>query len=434
MSMIITQVSVFDYMQIEELGDLERITMCFSEIPMQPLIDALDKERKNGRNDYSNETMVKLLIVKKICQLDTVEKLRRELMRNPTLRRLCGLKDEDYTYGKKKLVPNAGVFSLFYKRLTKHQDMLDDMFAGLVDDMYDSIEGFGEHTAGDGKYLDSYAKNDHHKSSCDGRCDSESAFSIKSYHTKDKDGKAHIKKETHYGYREHVIVDTGSELPISFIVTPANIDEKKMMKKMLEEMEEKRLTKMKYLMLDRGYDSKDMLETIRQKGIKPIIDNRIMRKGDKTIQYKNTDIWYTESGECYYLDYGEDETESEKINEVTGLPKYFRQMKYEGYDKKRKSLRYSYKGTVHRIKITDDPRVFNEVARNAKKFKRLYNERTSVERYNGRIDRDYGMERHSVRGLKKMKVEMSLINIIMLVMAKAHIHKGQRNYGSMLKF
>ncbi len=80
-------------------------------------------------------------------------------MRNPTLRRLCGLKDEDYTYGKKKLVPNAGVFSLFYRRLTKHQELLDDIFSSLVEDMYDSIEGFGEHVAGDGKYLD-YAENE----------------------------------------------------------------------------------------------------------------------------------------------------------------------------------------------------------------------------------------------------------------------------------
>lgn len=52
-------------MQIEELGDLERISMFFSQLPMQPLIDALDKDRKNGRNDYSNETMVKLLVIKK---------------------------------------------------------------------------------------------------------------------------------------------------------------------------------------------------------------------------------------------------------------------------------------------------------------------------------------------------------------------------------
>lgn len=434
MKTIITQFDIFDYMQIEELGDLERISMCFSQIPMQPLIDALNKDRKNGRNDYSNETMVKLLVVKKICQFDTVEKLRRELLRNPTLRRLCGLKDEDYTYGKKKLVPNAGVFSLFYRRLTKHQELLDDIFSSLVEDMYDSIEGFGEHVAGDGKYLDSYAKNDHHKNCCDGRCDSEAAYSIKEYHTKDKRGKVHVKKETHYGYREHVIVDTKTELPICFSVTRANIDEKKAMKEMLAQMKEERVSIIKYLMLDRGYDSKDMLEAVRKKDIKPIIDNRIMRKGDKTIQYKDTKIWYTESGECYYLDYGEDESESEKTDEATGLPKYFRVMKYEGYDKKRKSLRYSYKGAVYRVKISYDPRIFNEVARNSKKFKRLYNERTAVERYNGRIDRDYGMETHNIRGLKKMKIEISLINIIMLALAKAHIAKGQRNYASMMKF
>lgn len=434
MSTIIPQFDLFDYMQFEELGDLKRVDMCFSSIPMEPLISALDKERKNGRNDYSNETMVKLLIVKKICQFDTVEKLRRELLRNPTLRRMCGLKDADSTYGKKKLVPNAGVFTLFYQRLAKHQDLLDAMFSELVEDMYASIEGFGKNLAGDGKYLDSYAKNDHHKDSGDGRCEAEAAYSIKEYHTKDKNGKIHKKKETHYGFREHVIVDTKTELPICFMVTPANTDEKKVMQQMLDNMKKDYLARAEYLMLDRGYDSSKLLETVRGKGIKPIIDNRMMRKGDKTMQYRNTDIWYTESGECYYLDYGENEVEAEKINEGTGLPKSFRPMKYEGYDKKRKSLRYSYKGTVHRIKISDDPRIFNEVARNSKKFKRLYNERTSVERYNGRIDRDYGMEKHSIRGLKKMTVEITMINIIMMAMAKAHIHKGQTNYASMLKF
>lgn len=78
--------------------------------------------------------------------------------------------------------------------------------------------------------------------------------------------------------------------------------------------------------------------------------------------------------------------------------------------------------------------MFNEVARNSKKFQRLYHERTAVERYNGRIDREYGMEKHSIRGLQKMKEEISIINIIMLAMAKAHIHKRQSNYSSMLKF
>lgn len=76
-----------------------------------------------------------------------------------------------------------------------------------------------------------------------------------------------------------------------------------------------------------------MLDTVRGKSIKPIIDNRMMQ-GDKTMQYKNTNIWYTESGECYYLDYGEKDGTEDKINEVTGLPNYFKAMRYEGYEKK----------------------------------------------------------------------------------------------------
>lgn len=51
MDTMLTQFDMFDYMQIEELSDLERISMCFSHIAMQPLFDALDKDRKNGRND-----------------------------------------------------------------------------------------------------------------------------------------------------------------------------------------------------------------------------------------------------------------------------------------------------------------------------------------------------------------------------------------------
>lgn len=434
MSIMISQFNMFDYMQTEELGDLERIAMCFSKIPIESLISILDSERKNGRNDYSNETMVKLMIVKKLCQFDTVEKLRRELLRNPTLRRMCGLKDEDYSFGKKKLVPNAGVFTLFYKRLVNHQKELDQIFSQLRDNMYDLIEGFGKHLAGDGKYLDSYAKNDHHKDSCDDRCENDATYSIKEYHSKGKDGKTHIKKETHYGFREHVIVDAQTELPIYYKITPANVDEKKVMTEILGEMKDDHIELAEYIMLDRGYDSKNMLETIREKGIKPIVDNRIMRKGDKTQQYKDTAIYYTESGEFYYLDYGNNEAESEKTNEETGLPKYFRIMRYEGYDKHRKSLRYSYKGKTYRIKVADDRRIFNEVARNSKKFKRLYNERTSVERYNGRIDRDYAMEKHSIRGLSKMELEMTMNNIIMLVMAKVHCLKGHTNYASLLKF
>lgn len=430
MNTMITQNTIFDYAIVEELGDLERIHMCLAKIPAKDLLDTLNAERKNGRNDYPNEMLLNILIVKTICQCDTMEKIRRELLRNPTLRRICGLKDEDYRYGKKDLVPEPRVFTLFLKRLEKHQDLLDIMFLSLTEDMYELIPGFGEELAGDGKYLDSYAPNDHHKDCGDGRCESDARYSIKEYAYKDAQGKTKKKKETHYGHREHVIVDAKTELPIVFDVTPANVGEREVMLKLLDSMNNNAIDKAKYLILDRGYDGIKFQKKIKKKGIKPIVDNRIMRKGDATIQYKNSNIYYTEAGWVYYLDY----ELGEEIDDVTGLPKYFAPMKYEGYDKIRNSLRYSYKGKAHRIKVTEDERVFNEVARDSKKFKRLYNKRTSVERYNGRIDRDYGFENHTIRGLKKMKLMVTLVNIIMLVLAKAHIHKEQTNYASMLKF
>ena len=59
-----------------------------------------------------------------------------------------------------------------------------------------------------------------------------------------------------------------------------------------------------------------------------------------------------------------------------------------------------------------------------KKWKRLYKKRTSIERINGRIDRDYKFERHTIRGLKKMKMFLTLTFIIQLEYAKTKIEKG----------
>lgn len=42
------------------------------------------------------------------------------------------------------------------------------------------------------------------------------------------------------------------------------------------------------------------------------------------------------------------------------------------------------------------------------KWKREYKKRTSVERENGRIDRDYGFERHTIRGQKKMTMYVTM--------------------------
>ena len=47
-----------------------------------------------------------------------------------------------------------------------------------------------------------------------------------------------------------------------------------------------------------------------------------------------------------------------------------------------------------------------------------------VERLNGRLDRDFMFEDHCIRGLKKMKLRVSLTLLTMNAMALAKIHRG----------
>ena len=58
-------------------------------------------------------------------------------------------------------------------------------------------------------------------------------------------------------------------------------------------------------------------------------------------------------------------------------------------------------------------------------MQRIYNKRTSLERINGRLDRDFNLENHKVRGLKKATVLIDIMMIGMLAMAKGHIINKQ---------
>ena len=156
----ISQISIFDYTEIENLGDLERLKLFFENIEDEELCQALEKERKNGRNDYPVRVMLNLVYAMKIFGHRSVESFRRELARNSQLRIVCGLSEGRYKYFKdrKHLVPPARVFTGFLNRLKTHIDEINKIQEQLVKFMYDNLEGFGEDCAVDGKYLDSYGR------------------------------------------------------------------------------------------------------------------------------------------------------------------------------------------------------------------------------------------------------------------------------------
>ena len=118
-----------------------------------------------------------------------------------------------------------------------------------------------------------------------------------------------------------------------------------------------------------------------------IIDNRHMWKdGEQTRQYRDTDLVYDEDDQVFFVD-------------NFGKPIL---LKYEGYDCSNDSLRYKFHpGNM----MTDvffelsDQKMFESFRKSREpvyKFKRLYNERTAVQRVNGRLYRDFLFENHNV--------------------------------------
>lgn len=419
----ISQISIFDYREIENLGDLERLKIFFENIEDDELCETLETERKNGRNDYPVRTMLNLIYAMKIFGHRSIESFRRELSRNSQLRIVCGLSEGKYKYcgDRKHLVPPARVFTGFLNKLKKHKKEIEKIKEELVKFMYENLEGFGEDCAVDGKYLDSYANPFREKRCKDNRAEHEASNSCKTYHMKD----GTTKKEWHYGFRAHIICDAKYGLPIKSKVTPANNSEQTELDNMIKEMdsnEEKyKLEKMKNLMGDAGYESGVRNRKLKEKyNINAIIDiKHIWDKEEKYKEIENEMIAYSEEGEVYYI---------VDINN-------YEKMKYLGYDKENNALRYTRYNTgkkIYRIPLETDYRIFTPVARDSKKFKKKYKMRTEVERLNGRIDRDYMFNDHFIRGQEKMELMLNLTFIVMLTIAKGHIKNKQKNIRSLV--
>ena len=375
-------------------------------MPDREIVSKLIQIRGKGRNEYPIIPVWNSILIMPLIECSTVEQLRRELSRNSDLRKLCGFEDANYYYGKCKLVPPAKAYSNMFKNLKNIEPLLKECFYKLRKFMYDNLKNFGKDTAEDGKIFLSKAKRPEDSEGTDGRSESDADYTFKQVYQKDAKGMTKTRRIKYFGFRVHILGDTKYELPIEYTVTKASLSERDQLIKHLEMLPEDLINNMETLSADKGYDGKKIIEKIKEYGIKPVIDiKNSWKDGEKTRQYKNTNIIYTYDGKVSYV------KDDGRI-----IP-----LKYLGYDKTKETLRYGYEGRVYSIELTYEPKIFTPIARDSKKWKRIYNNRTAIERINGRLDRDFNLENHKVRGLKKATVLIDIMMIGMLSMAKGHI-------------
>jgi hypothetical protein len=433
----IPQRELFSWKEIENLGDLERLKLVLEYLPDEALMQRMEAERGNGRDDWPVRAVWNSILAGVVYQHASVESLRRELSRNPQLRWLCGF---DVTCPDKQ-VPPANTYTRLLKKLVQMSEELDAMFDQLIRELRKELPDLGEVLAMDGKAIRSAARRAPKKNKTDGRRDLDANHGAKSYWVERENGSLWKKVKHWFGYKLHLVVDANYELPVAWEITRASASEVPEGKKLIKTLKQRHpgiLGRCEYFTADKGLDDTELnIALWDEHGIKPVIDIRnCWKDGEQTRRVEHTkNVVYDYQGTvyCYDMRLG-----------------YKKPMAYGGFEEDRGTLKYrcptdhygcrchgrelcEVKGAV-RIKLEEDRRVFTPVARSSYKWKDIYKKRTAVERVNSRLDVSYGFEHHFIRGLAKMKLRMGLAMVVMLSMALGRIKEKQKeNMRSLLK-
>ena len=247
-------------------------------MPDESLMQILETERGQGRNDYPIRAMWNSVLAGIVFQHESIEQLRRELARNGQLRHLCGFQGQ---------VPPSWAYTRFFKKLLKHADQIEAMFDQLVQELRQLLPDFGKHLAMDSKAIASYARHKNRNKTPDGRRDTEATYGIKTYRGQNKDGPPWENVVRWFGYKLHLIVDAVYELPMYYSLTQAHEPDINEAHRMLMQMEKKQpivLEVAKTMAADKAYDDTKLITILwDQYNIKPVIDIRNMWKDeDKT--------------------------------------------------------------------------------------------------------------------------------------------------------
>jgi len=355
----------------------------FNNLHDGELLKALERTRWTGRPGYPIKVMWRSTIASYVLNIPTIQELIRILHRNPFIAMQCGI------YYKEE-IPTRFCYYRFAKKLIAYHDLIEECMAKTVGALVELLPRFGEIIAIDSTDIPTYARQYKKPPS-----DHDAGWGIKA----DKDGRRY----TWLGYKLHIVADASYEVPLSQIITPANVNDSIMFKPLLQ----KNKSPTRIALADGGYDSKENYRAaVEDFAVIPIIDINLRNLKGKQSRFKDIadERWLPH---CAW-----------------GIP-----MIFWGYDKQQKVLKYrcprscgkkgctwlekcseSGYGHVVKVKLKDDYRRFIQIPRHTKRFKQLYYMRVAVERVFSRLkkDGDGKVINHRLRGIDKITLNCLL--------------------------
>ncbi len=387
--MHIIQAPLFDFELFIAAKRPDRLVMVLEAIPAEKLLAVLERERWTGRKGHSIRGMWSALIAGLLHRCTSVAQVARLLERDREVRLICGFGKDD--------LPGEDALGRFIRKLAEHQGLVEECFDGLVERLKSVLPGFGAKIAVDSTDIKAYS-NGHRKAPSDPDA---------RWGAKKKGGNGEGKKDDIYywfGYKLHLVVDAHYELPVSFVLTPANEADTKQMKPLLAKAAEV-AGKPEAVIADKGYDSQENCRLIyREYGAAPIIPIR-EKEGAQLPDICNAKGTPTCAAGTEMVFWGRDGNHLKyRCPQALGkgpCPAGF-------------SCTSSPYGYVLKLPIGDDLRRNPPVPRETKKWQRLYRLRTSIERVNSRLKELLGLNEVMLRGVAKVTLRSALILVVML--------------------
>ena len=390
--MYILQQCLFSFEELQKIESKDRLPLFFGTLDLRSYAKELRSLSPQGPDGHDRQAILRALLIAPFEKISTFSALHKRLKNDLRFRYQCGLSTS-------KSAPSIATLSRVFKQLVE-KNVLETLFYDLVRQC--RAEGIikDANLAIDSSAIEAYEKKKT-KTKCK---DSPNATWGAKYDT-------FRNKITWFGYKIHLAVDADTDLPVAVEVTGAHVNDGDMAPILIEKaLSTSQEDKLKYVMMDAGYDQLKNYEAAKKHGAQAIIPLNLRNE-------KEPPAGFTSNGTaCCSMGY---------------------EMVYWGADKKYLKFRCphilgkvdcpqgsnwcssSSYGLVTKVNVNEDLRRFCLPHRNTKNWELLYDKRTSVERSFARLKEHLTANDLHVRGIQKVKSYIFLNAIILLSSALA---------------
>lgn len=388
----------------EDLPPRVRYEKLFENLPSLPALT-----RATGRPPFSQNAILRALIYKNLRGLSSLTDLVFELENNPVMADVLG-----FSLGRQ--APSKERFSRFLRTLS--QPDLQDVRLALVLRLMEEGVIAGKHLALDSCSILANVKENNLKDPVPERFDKTRQLP--------GDPDAGMGVLIHYphafqtkiawfwGYRNHILNDAVSELPIHEKTLPANHDEKKQAVPLLREAREALGLAPECVIGDANYDTEEILSYIfSEMRAEPVIPRNRRNIPPAAFTVKNGVVTCPAN------------LEMPRRGKMTVKGRTYVQYICPIHWRKKCRRQYllcpashpkflSQKGCNYLVRLT--PTVRDQIAYGTQRFKLIYNQRTSVERIFSRL-LAISMQRPTVIGLAATQNHCTIAHITVLLVA-----------------